>query len=161
MDFRTAVSRKLAEEHQESLGLIGRLERSVLDVPPGGVPDDSFAMLARQVARAVRSEVDRHFRFEEEALFGRLKEAGESDLVDLLLEEHGTIRATAGELLPRLDAAASGHLDAAQFAALKPIALGFVEQLEAHIHKEDAALLPATDQVLDEATDAEIVLAYA
>jgi hemerythrin-like domain-containing protein len=161
MDFRTATSRKLDEEHRESLALLGRLERNVLDVPVGGAPDDGFAALAKQVARAVAGEVDRHFRFEEEQLFPRLAAGGEGDLADLLVDEHKTIRASAADLLPPLLAASTGRLDAAGFAALKPVALEFVERLEAHIHKETAALLPAVDLVLDDHDDHEIALAYA
>jgi len=161
MDYRTATSRKLDEEHRESLALLGRLERSVLDVPVGGTPDDGFAALAKQVARAVSGEVDRHFRFEEEQLFPRLAAGGEGDLADLLLDEHKTIRASAADLLPALLAASTGRLDVAGFAALKPVALEFVERLEAHIHKETSALLPAVDLLLDEDDDHEIALAYA
>jgi hemerythrin-like domain-containing protein len=161
MQFQTATSRKLAEEHDASLALLGRLERSLLDVPAGNLPDEAFAMLAKQVARAVSGEVDRHFRFEEDELFPRLAASGEADLVDLLLEEHRTIRGNAADLLPMLHAASEGVLDASRFAALKPVALEFVERLESHIHKEDAALLPAVDAVLDGNVDREIALAYA
>ena len=127
MDFRTATSRKLDEEHRDSLALLGRFERGVLGVAVGSAPDDGFALLAKQVARAVAGEVDRHFRFEEEQLFPRLAAGGEGDLADLLLDEHKSIRATAADLLPPLLAASTGRLDAAQFAALKPVALEFVE----------------------------------
>jgi hemerythrin-like domain-containing protein len=161
MDYQTATSRKLDEEHRDSLALLGRLERGVLGVRAGDLPDAGFAALAKQVARSIAGEVDRHFRFEEEALFARLAAGGEHDLVDLLLEEHKSIRASAADLLPMLLAASTGRLDAAQFAALKPAALEFVERLESHIHKEDAALLPAIDAILDAAVDQEIALAYA
>lgn len=159
MHYETATSRKLDLEHRDSLALIARLQRGVLEVPAGSAPGEAFAALARQVARSVDGEVGRHFRFEEEQLFPRLAAGGERDLVDLLLEEHKTIRATAADLLPMLLAASTGRLEAAQLAVLKPLALEFVERLEAHIRKEDAALLPAIDLLLDEAVDREIALA--
>jgi len=118
-------------------------------------------VIAKQVARAVAGEVDRHFRFEEEQLFPRLAAGGEGDLADLLLDEHKSIRATAADLLPPLLAASTGRLDDAQFAVLKPVALEFVERLEAHIHKETSALLPAVDLVLDDEADQDIALTYA
>jgi hemerythrin-like domain-containing protein len=161
MDFATATSRKLAEEHRESLAMLERIERSVRDVPAGRGPDAAFAALAGQVARAIGREVDRHFRFEEDDLFPRLVAGGDADLVDLLLEEHKTIRAAAADLLPMLLAASTGRLDASQFVAMRPVALEFVERLGAHIHKEDAALLPAIDAILDDGVDREITLAYA
>jgi len=159
MHYETATSRKLDLEHRDSLALLARLQRGVLEVPAGGTPGEAFAALARQVARSVDGEVGRHFRFEEEQLFPRLAAGGERDLVDLLLEEHKTIRTTAADLLPLLLAASTGRLEAAQFAVLKPLALEFVERLEAHIQKEDAALLPAIDLLLDQAADREIALA--
>lgn len=161
MDYRTATSRKLDEEHRDSLAMLDRFARAVLAVPAGGMPEDGFAVVARTVARAVANEVGRHFRFEEEQLFARLAAAGEGDLVDLLLDEHRTINRVAADMLPLLFAASTGRLDAAQFAVLKPVALEFAERLEAHIHKETAALLPAVDNVLDDAVDREIALAYA
>lgn len=161
MTYQSATSRKLDEEHRDSLALLGRLERGVLDVPAGAGPDAGFATLARQVARAVTEEVNRHFRFEEDALFPRLAAGGEGDLVGLLLDEHKSIRAIAADLLPMLFAASTGDVDAPQFAALRPVALAFVESLGAHIHKEQAALLPAVDALLDEGEDREIAFAYA
>jgi hemerythrin-like domain-containing protein len=161
MDFRTATSRKLDEEHRDSLAMLDRFGRTVAGVPPGGVPDGGFAPIAKAVARAVSGEVGHHFRFEEEQLFPRLAGAGEGDLVDLLLEEHRTINRVAADLLPLLFAASTGKIDAGQYAVLKPLALEFAERLEAHIHKETAALLPAVDAVLDDDADREIALAYA
>jgi hemerythrin-like domain-containing protein len=161
MDFRTATSRKLDQEHRDSLAMLDRFGRTVAGVPPGSVPDEGFASIAKTVARAVAGEVGHHFRFEEEQLFPRLAGAGEGDLVDLLLEEHRTINRTAADLLPLLFSASTGRLDAARFAQLRPLALEFAERLEAHIHKETAALLPAVDAVLDDDTDREIALAYA
>jgi hemerythrin-like domain-containing protein len=161
MNFATATARKLDEEHLDSLALLGRFERGLADVPAGGIPGERFAALAMQVARAISGEVDRHFRFEEERLFPRLAAVGDGDLADLLLEEHKTIRYTAAELLPMLLSASTGRVDAAQFAALKPVGLEFVERLEAHIHKETAALLPAVDAALDDDLDRTFALAYA
>jgi hemerythrin-like domain-containing protein len=161
MDFRTATSRKLDEEHRASLALLGRFERSVLGVASGAAPDEGFSAIAKEVAHAVSGEVGRHFRFEEEQIFPRLAGGGEGDLADLLLEEHQRIRTTAAELMPLLLAGSAGRLDAAQFAAMKRVALEFIERLESHIHKETAALLPAVDHVLDETADQEVALAYA
>jgi len=156
-----AVSRMLDDEHRENLAMLGQLERSVLDVRTGGVPDDAFAALARSVARHLTDETERHFRFEEDELFPRLAAAGEGDIVELLVEEHGSIRGTGADLLPLLMSAAGGTLDAAGFAKLRPLALELVERLVAHIQKESMALLPMLDMLVDDATDAALSMAYA
>jgi hemerythrin-like domain-containing protein len=159
--YARATSRMLDDEHRENLVLLGALERTVLDVRPGGCPDDGFAALARTLARGIAGEVERHFRFEEEALFPRLDDGGEGDLAALLAEEHAAIRATAADLLPLLHAAAGGTLGADGFARLKPLALEFVERLGAHIHKETLALLPVLESLLDDETDQLLAFDYA
>lgn len=156
-----ATSRMLDDEHRENLAMLGRLERSVLEVRPGGVPDDAFAPLARTVVRHLTDEIERHFRFEEDELFPRLAAGGEDDIVALLIEEHASIRATAADLLPLLLAASAGTLDAAAFAKLRPLALELAERMVAHIQKETMALLPMLDVLLDERADAELAMAYA
>lgn len=161
MEFQSATSRKLDEEHRDNLALLSRLQGSVLGVAPGARPDEAFAALARLVARHITDEIDRHFRFEEDVLFPRLAAAGEGDIADLLVDEHKAIRATAADLLPMLLAASTAQADPAGFAALKPVALEFVERLEAHIHKETHGLLPMIDHLLDERADHELVFAYA
>lgn len=159
--FARATSRMLDDEHRENLALLGALERTVLDVPAGRCPDEGFAALARTLARGIAGEVERHFRFEETQLFPRLDEGGEADLAALLAEEHAAIRATASELVPLLQAAAGGALDAGRFAKLKPLALELVERLGAHIHKETLALLPALETLLDDETDQMLAFDYA
>lgn len=161
MDFLRATSRKLDREHQDALALLGRFERGLLGVAPGARADEGFAALARSVASGIEQEIGRHFRYEEEALFPRLVEAGEGEHVDLLLEEHAAIRACAEALLPLLRAATRAPLDAAEVAALKPIALEYVERLAAHIHMETGGLLPLLDLCIDEAADRDLAFADA
>lgn len=161
MDCLRASSRKLDEEHRASLALLGRLERGVLDVAPGACPDEGFTLLARQVARAVTDEVDRHFRFEEDELFPRLAAAGEGDLAALLVEEHASIRAAAADLLPLLLAAGGGTLGPEGYARLKPVALELVERLGSHIHKETLGLVPLLEMLLDDEADQTLAFDYA
>jgi hemerythrin-like domain-containing protein len=161
MDFLRATTRKLDREHSATLALLERFGRGLLDIAPGRATDERFAPLARSVAFAIGDEIDRHFRYEEEALFPVLVAAGEGAHADLLLEEHAAIRACAGALLPLLQAAASGPLDAQRAMALKPLALEFVERLSAHIHMETGGLLPLLDDLVDEATDQHLAFADA
>ena len=112
----------------------------------------------RNCAAALAEEVTRHFDFEEQELFTRLAQAGDGDIAELLTEEHATIRDAAKNLgallaLPRRDAAAQQQLRA--------LALELAERLTAHVQKEEMALLPALEDLLDEETDRELVLAYA
>ena len=79
----------------------------------------------------------------------------------MLQDEHDAIRAVAQELLPLTGSAAAGTLDAAGWDALKRGALEMVERQVAHIQKEEMALLPILDDLLDDETDRQFAFDYA
>lgn len=147
MEFERAISRRLHEEHGATLALWGRVEQSLAS----GAPD---AALMREAAAALAGEIERHFEFEEAQLFPRLAAAGEGDIAELLTEEHAAIRAAAARFL------ALAPRDPPP-AALRPLAFELAERLVSHVQKEEMSLLPALDDLLDEAADRELQLAYA
>jgi iron-sulfur cluster repair protein YtfE (RIC family) len=142
-----AVTRRLHEEHVATLALWGRVEQAFA----AGVHD---AALMREAAAALAGEIARHFEFEEVQLFPRLVAGSEGDLAGLLAEEHVTIRAAAQRFIAL---AARDPLP----AGLKPLALELAERLASHVQKEEMALLPALEDLLDEDADRELALAYA
>ena len=164
MDFQRQTSRRLYEEHVATLDLLGRVER-VFTGRAGAYPpqaeDSNWRSFARALLGAIDVEVARHFEFEERDLFPRLEEAGDGDLAGLLLEEHGTIRAVAQPLAELLRKAVAGAVQPAEWQAMKVLALEFSERLGSHAQKEDGALLPVLDNLLDEETDRELFGAYA
>lgn len=163
MGLQRQVSRRLHEEHLAILDLLGRFAPPLarLQGAPQAPDEALWRTLLAQLAGALEHEVTRHFALEEEQLFPRLRARGESDLADLLLEEHEAIRAVARPLLALILAARTGELDAAGWRALKPAGLELVERLESHALKEEGALVPLVDEMLDEATDDELFAAYA
>ncbi len=144
MSFNTQVSRRLHEEHDATLALWTRVQRVALQ--PGS---DARALLAQALA-ALEGEIGKHFEFEEKELFPRL-DAGE--LGELLTEEHVLIREAAA----RMKSALAGE----RFDAARAIALELSEVILGHVDKEEKSLLPAVDDALDEATDAELTMEYA
>jgi hemerythrin-like domain-containing protein len=151
------VCQVLDEEHRATLDLLARVRRAATADDP--VP---LAAMAAGLLRALTHEIGRHFDFEEQQLFPRLHEGGAGDLATLLLEEHHTLRAVAAELLPPARRLAAGEaLDSAEMSTMRRAALEWVERLEAHVHKETQALLPAVEDVLDDASDSELAMAYA
>ena len=152
------VSRILDEEHRNNLDLLEKVERALVRVPP---QDPAAAGLMGQFARTIESDIERHFRFEEESLFPRMTDSGDGGMAALLQEEHATIREVAAEVLPLAHAAAGGTLDAAGWEQLRRSALEMVERQVSHIQKETMALLPLLDDLLDDDTDAELAFAYA
>jgi hemerythrin-like domain-containing protein len=158
MDFHRQTSRALHEEHLATIALLGRVEQTFAR---GRADDAGVPSLARTFAEQLEGELTRHFAFEENELFPRLDAAGEGDIAGLLTEEHVTIRAVAGELLPLIKAAAQGTLAGGEWDTLRQGIPEIVERLVAHIQKESMALLPMLDDLLDEDTDRELAFAYA
>ena len=164
MEFQRQTSRRLYEEHAATLELLGRVER-VFTGRAGAYPpsegDSNWPAFARGLLGAIDVEVARHFEFEERDLFPRLEEAGDGDLAALLIEEHATIRAVAQPLAALLRKALSGGVQPNDWQAMKVLALEFSERLGSHAQKEDGALLPVLDNLLDEETDRGLFGAYA
>jgi hemerythrin-like domain-containing protein len=161
MNFARQTSHRLHEEHRANLGLLGRVEQALVRMPRGGSGDTELVKLAGALGQHLAQDVERHFGFEERELFTRLREAGDEGIAALLQEEHDAVRDVAAELLPLTQAAGAGTLDAAGWDALKRGALELVERQVAHIQKEEMALLPALDDLLDDETDRELAFAYA
>lgn len=164
MDFQRQTNRRLYEEHVATLQLLARVERVVTGragAYPPAADDPDWPAFARAMLGAMEVEVARHFEFEERDLFPRLEEAGDGDLAALLNEEHVTIRAVAQPLADLLRQALAGGLAPQQWQTLKTLALEFSERLGSHAQKEDGALLPVLENLLDEDTDRELFGAYA
>ena len=85
---------------------------------------------------------------------------GEGDLADLLAEEHATIRAVADPLLDLIRRARREGLDADGWRSLKMLGLELAERLTSHAQKEEGALVPLVDDILDETTDSAIAMDY-
>ena len=164
MEFRRQTNKRLYEEHAATLQLLARVER-VFTGRAGAYPpaagDTEWPAFARTLLTAIEVEVERHFEFEERDLFPLLQEAGDGDLAALLNEEHVTIRAVAQPLAALLRQALAGGLPQQQWQTLKTLALEFSERLGSHAQKEDGALLPVLENLLDEDTDRELFGAYA
>lgn len=164
MDFQRQTNRRLYEEHLATLQLLARVERVVTGragAYPPAAGDAEWPPFARALLAAIEVEIARHFEFEERDLFPRLEEAGDGDLAALFSEEHATIRAVAQPLAGLLRRALADGLPPQQWRTLKTLALEFCERLGSHAQKEDGALLPVLENLLDEDTDRELFGAYA
>ena len=164
MDFLRQTNKRLYEEHLATLQLLARVERVFTGragAYPPAVDDAGWPPFARALVAAIEVEVARHFEFEERDLFPRLEEAGDGDLAALFNEEHASIRAVAEPLASLLHRALAQGLSPQQWQTLKVHALEFCERLGSHAQKEDGALLPVLDNLLDEDTDRELFGAYA
>jgi hemerythrin-like domain-containing protein len=162
MGLNRQISRKLHEEHVAMISLLGSFGaalRRQREAP--AAHDPLWRALLGQIDTALEYEVTRHFDLEETRLFPLLHERGAGDLAEMLFEEHEAIRAVARPLLGLLERARSGTLDDAGWTSLRTAGLELVERLSAHAEKEEGALVPAVDEMLDAATDDELWTEYA
>lgn len=160
-DLTRHTSRRLYEEHVAVLALLERFGQALarLGAPPAA-NDAVWRLLLPQLATALQHEVAGHFDLEERQLFPRLRAHGSGELADLLLEEHALIREVSRPLLELLGRARAGSLDDAGWQSLRALGLELVERLGAHAQMEQGSLVPAVDEMLDEAADMEIWNAY-
>ena len=162
MELQRQISRKLYEEHVAVIDLLGRFGRALgrVGVAPPAADDQEWRVLLPQVSTALQYEITRHFDLEETQLFPRLHARGEGELAELLFEDHEVIREVTRPLLGLVARAQAGGLDAAGWRSLKTLGLELVERLSAHAEKEQGALVPLVDEMLDEATDQELWTQY-
>ena len=163
MEFQRQISRKLYEEHVAVIDLLERFGQALarLRAEPPAADDSLWNLLLVQLANALQYEITRHFDLEEDQLFPRLHARGEGDLAELLFEEHEAIREVTRPLLERIGRARLGKLDTAGWRSLKAHGLELVERLSSHAQKEQGALLPLVDEMLDEKTDNTLWTEYA
>lgn len=162
MDLQRQLSRKLHEEHVAVIALLGNFGTALgrlRGAPTAG--DPLWEPLLSRLAGALEYEITRHFDLEETQLFPRLHQRGEGELAEMLFEEHEAIRAVARPLLALIARARAGALDEAGWRSLKVAGLELVERLGSHAEKEEGALVPLVDEMLDEKTDEELWMDYA
>ena len=164
MDWQRQTTRRLHEEHEASFDLCARLEQALAARARAGAPapgDAQWGSIARSLDSEFGGEVLRHFEFEERALFPLLERSGEGDIVSLLLEEHDAIRECAAQLRPLLLRSREAALDANDWRALTTLGRELAERLVSHAQKEEMALLPALEDLLDEDSDRDLFSEYA
>ena len=162
MQFARRTAQLLHEDHRTSLSMIEELEQLLARARrrPPNVNDPSTNEVLSRIAASIEQEVRDHFAFEEEQIFTRLADIGESDIGDHLHEEHQAIL-PVGERVSTLarQALKDGFTDTS-WSEFKMTAGELAERLLAHIQKEEMALLPVLEELLDPETDLELADRY-
>lgn len=155
MQFLRRTTQRLHEEHQATLALLEDLEGLIARGRrhPPDLGDSTTRATLKTVGAAIQNEVRDHFTFEEDELFTRLAEAGESEIGDHLLEEHGAILPIGERVRSMAEAALVSKFDEPGWIEFSSQAAELIERLRAHVEKEEMALLPLVDEILDAEAD--------
>ena len=152
MQFNNRVCQKLHEEHAAVQVLLEQLGQTIArnrDNAPDA-KDPLVAKLLNDLAVELPGEVERHFAFEEAELFSYLAEAGNEGIGRHLTYEHGIIRPIGTALVKLIREVRAQGFDAARWAEFRRLGNQLCDTLGPHAQKEDMALLPMLDSLMDE-----------
>ncbi len=164
MQRESPTAQRLHEDHVAVLALLDRLDGVLASRGPdrpAGADDGEVTRLAADLIAKLDGELAHHFDFEEKAVFPRLYEAGEGDMAELLVEEHGVLLPLAAEILELLRARRDDGFPAEAWRRFHRLGLEFAERQRAHIEKEEIGLLPAIAEALEPDIDGELAMSYA
>ena len=162
MSFARRTTQVLHEDHTATLDLIGNLERLIARSGrrPPDIGDAATRQILQHTAAAIDGEVSDHFTFEEDEIFTRLADSGEVDIGVQLSKEHRELLPAGLQVSALAKQALEDGFDEQSWSRFKAEAGGFIEPLLAHVHKEEMALLPMVDDVLDPETDMKLYENY-
>jgi hemerythrin-like domain-containing protein len=162
MNFHNRVCQKLHEEHAAVFALMERLTQTIAR-HRDSVPDAKDPMVAKllnDLAADLPGEVERHFAFEEAELFSYLSAAGNQAIGAHLTYEHGVIRPIASALVKLIADVRAQGFDAARWAEFRRLGQQLNDCLVPHAQKEDMALLPMLDDLMDSEKEMQLYEKY-
>jgi hemerythrin-like domain-containing protein len=163
MSFTNRVSQTLHDEHGATVALIERLEQLISRNRHGNPPnpgDPGVARLFTDLTTWVDGEINRHFTFEEDQLFTYLNALGDEDIGVHLTEEHRAIRPLGARIAALARAAGGQPIGNADWDEFRRIGQELCERTLAHVQKEEMALLPVIEDVMDPDTEARLYQEY-
>jgi hemerythrin-like domain-containing protein len=162
MNFNNRISQVLHDEHRATIALMERLEQ-LMARHRGTAPnrdDQIVAQLLSDLSTGVQSEVERHFDFEERQLFPYLEAAGDDAIGAHLTSEHEAMRPLGLRLATLAREASAQGFDQAKWEEFRRVGLELCERMLAHVQKEEMALLPLLDEVMDADSEARLYENY-
>lgn len=162
MSFSRRTAQLLHEDHQATIAVVEALEQ-VIARAKRSAPDVNNPAVHRALdlaANAIEHEIKIHFTFEETELFTRLEEAGDVGIGQHLRSEHDAILPLGLEVANLAKSAISDGFNDASWQKFRTTSAELIERMFAHIQKEEMALLPMLDDLLDPETDMELAELY-
>lgn len=163
MNFTRRTAQLLHEDHQATIAVIESLDQLIAKSRKKApdVSDPSVLRTLKNAAGAINDEVSNHFAFEENELFTRLEEMGDLAIGEHLRGEHQAML-PLGQMVDEIARTAiENGFTKESWTKFRNVAGELVERMFVHIQKEEMALLPALDDLLDDEADMELSTAYA
>ena len=158
MQFSRRTAQLLHEDHQATLVMVEQLEdliaRAKRNLPD--LNDPAIRKTLETAATAIEQEIGDHFAFEENELFTRLADMGDAEIGEHLAEEHHAMLPVGEQVAGLARAALDSGFSDQSWPQFKAQAGELIERMLAHIQKEEMALLPVLDELLDPETDFEL-----
>ncbi len=162
MNFRNRICQTLHDEHVASIALMERLEQAFAryrnKVPDA--KDEVVAKLLVDLATEIEGDLTRHFAFEEEDLFSYLSAAGDQAIGAHLTGEHAVIRPLGGEFVKLIGEIRAQGFNDARWNEFRQLGQELSERLVSHAQKEEMALLPMLDEMMDPEVEAQLYEKY-
>ncbi|MBT6138178.1 MAG: hemerythrin domain-containing protein [Rhodospirillaceae bacterium] len=162
MNFSRRSAQLLHEDHDATLALLKRLEDLIARsgrVQPD-TSDSDVRTLLENTATAIDGEVHDHFAFEEDDIFPKLIEDGETEICEHLRQDHLVILPIAERVSALAKRATETGFTEQTWPQFRTDAGDLIERLLAHVEKEEMALLPVMDELIDPEADFEISAKY-
>ena len=159
MNLNNRVTRQLHDEHVAVIALMDKLQSFSSSNQPD-LSNSQVSNFLSDVKISIEGEVTNHFNFEEEDLFPILNNEGETDMSDLLHEDHEVILPLGMELVGLITEAQANGFTAESWQKVKPMGTEFAERLRDHASKEEIGLVPLIDDLLVAGVDADLAQKY-
>ncbi len=158
MEFQRRTAQLLHEDHQATVAIFETLEDMIVSAKRS-TPDTTEASIRtalEQAIAAIDEEVSSHFAFEENELFTRLEDLGDTGIGEHLREEHQAILPISQQVAKLARRALEDGFSEVSWLEFRSQTGELIERMFAHIQKEEMALLPMLDDILDPETDMQL-----
>ena len=162
MNFTRRTAQLLHEDHQATIVVIESLDQLIAKSRKKApdVSDPAVLRTLKNATGAINEEISSHFAFEENELFTRLEEMGDLAIGDHLRGEHQALLPLGQQVDELARSAIENGFTDESWTKFRTVAGELVERMFVHIQKEEMALLPALEDLLDDEADMELSTAY-
>ena len=162
MSFTRRNAQLLHEDHQATVAVIEALDQLLANARKKApdTTDPAVLKTLQAAGSAIEEEVSEHFAFEENELFTRLEDMGDVSIGAHLREEHRALLPLGKSVAEQARAAMENGFTGDSWTSFRTVAAELIERMFAHIQKEEMALLPLLEDLLDAESDMELATAY-